>query len=192
MHLSMVYELISKPCTSWVSVSLPMFAKSHAWLSSWAAKPGVCFTNVSRALQDILLKFVYCRNRSSYENVKLKLCTCAQSIGHTYKVSVWNSHHKCEFQYCVFFARLFWRARETLVKQPPDNWPSQLTKDCQPSDCTEEHYVSLPGMEHMPVELRKIYGYSYIWHNTERWQIGWSILLFIFISELIFDSLFDV
>ena len=102
MHLSMVYELISKPCTSWVSVSLPMFAKSHAWLSSWAAKPGVCFTNVSRALQDILLKFVYCRNRSSYENFKLKLCTCAQSIGHTYKVSVWNSHHQCEFQYCVF------------------------------------------------------------------------------------------
>ena len=35
------------------------------------------------------------------------------------------------------------------------NWPSQLTKDCQPSDCTEEHYVSLPGMEHMSVELRK-------------------------------------
>ena len=41
---------------------------------------GVCFTNVSRALQDILLKFVYCINRSSYENFKLKLCTCAQSI----------------------------------------------------------------------------------------------------------------
>ena len=36
-----------------------------------------------------------------------------------------------------------------------DNSPSQLTKDCQPSDCTEEHYVSLPGMEHMSVELRK-------------------------------------
>ena len=33
--------------------------------------------------------------------------------------------------------------------------PSQLTKDCQPSECTEEHYVSLPGMEHMSVELRK-------------------------------------
>ena len=38
-----------------------------------------CFTNVSRALQDILSKFVYCRNRTSYENFKLKLCTCAQS-----------------------------------------------------------------------------------------------------------------
>ena len=51
----------------------------HDWAAE-AAKPGVCFTNISRALQDILLKFVYCRNRSSYENFKLKLCTCAQSM----------------------------------------------------------------------------------------------------------------
>ena len=42
----------------------------------WA---GGCFTNVSRALQDILSKVVYCRNRTSYENFKLTLCTCAQS-----------------------------------------------------------------------------------------------------------------
>ena len=41
--------------------------------------PGGCFTNVSRALQDFLSKFAYCRNRTSYENFKLKLCTCAQS-----------------------------------------------------------------------------------------------------------------
>ena len=38
----------------------------------------------------------------------------------------------------------------------------------------------------------KIYGYSYIWHITEHCQIGWSILLFIFISELIFDCPFHV
>ena len=30
-------------------------------------------------LQNILSKFVYCRNHTSYENFKLKLCTCAQS-----------------------------------------------------------------------------------------------------------------
>ena len=42
----------------------------HDWAAG-PAKPGVCFTNVSRALQDTLLKFVYCRNRSSYENFKL-------------------------------------------------------------------------------------------------------------------------
>ena len=72
------------------------------------------------------------------------------------------------FPVLCIFARLFWWARETLVKQPSDNWPSQLTKDCQPSDCTEEHYVSLPGMEHMSVELRKnIWLFIYMaWHWT--------------------------
>ena len=35
------------------------------------------FTNVSRALKNILSKFVYCKNRTSYENFKLKLGTCA-------------------------------------------------------------------------------------------------------------------
>ena len=40
---------------------------------------GGCFTNISWALQNILSKFVYRRNRTSYENFKLKLCTCAQS-----------------------------------------------------------------------------------------------------------------
>ena len=41
--------------------------------------PGGCFTKVSRALQDILSKFVYYRNRTFDENFKLKLCTWAQS-----------------------------------------------------------------------------------------------------------------
>ena len=40
---------------------------------------GGCFTKVSRALQDILSKFVYYRNRTFDENFKLKLCTWAQS-----------------------------------------------------------------------------------------------------------------
>ena len=76
MYLSMVNELINKPCTSWVSVSLQS---------------------------------------------PMSPCMTGQ------------------------------------LGQPthPASWPSQLTKDCQPSECTEEHYVSLPGMEHMSVELRK-------------------------------------
>ena len=41
--------------------------------------PGGCFTKVSRALQDILSKFLYYRNRTFDENFKLKLCTWAQS-----------------------------------------------------------------------------------------------------------------
>ena len=37
---------------------------------------------VSRALQDIISKFVYCKNHTSYENFKLKLstCMCTQSM----------------------------------------------------------------------------------------------------------------
>ena len=41
--------------------------------------PGGHCTNVSRALQNILSKFVYCRNSACDHNFKLKLCTCAQS-----------------------------------------------------------------------------------------------------------------
>ena len=55
------------------------FTKMHLKISSAKRWPGGCFTNVSWALQDIISKFVYCRNRTSYENFKLKLCTCAQS-----------------------------------------------------------------------------------------------------------------
>ena len=39
-----------------------------------------CYTNVSWALQNILSKFVYCRNRTSCEYFKLKLDMCAQSM----------------------------------------------------------------------------------------------------------------
>ena len=41
--------------------------------------PGGCFTIVSRALQNILSKFVCCRNSTCDENFELKLCACAQS-----------------------------------------------------------------------------------------------------------------
>ena len=52
-----------------------------AWINGWVnnREAGGCFTNVSRALKNNLSKFVYCRNRTSYENFILKLCTCAQS-----------------------------------------------------------------------------------------------------------------
>ena len=58
--------------------------ETHQWEanidSDYGLVPsGGCFTNVLWALQNILLKFVYCRNRTSYENFKLKPCLCAQS-----------------------------------------------------------------------------------------------------------------
>ena len=53
------------------SISLPLLTK-------WCKEPGGCFTNISRALHDILSKFVYCGNSTWYANFKLKLGTCAQ------------------------------------------------------------------------------------------------------------------
>ena len=42
---------------------------------------GGCFTKVLRALQNVLSKFVYCKNLTFYENFKLKLCMCAHALG---------------------------------------------------------------------------------------------------------------
>ena len=45
-----------------------------------------------------------------------------------------------------------------LGKLRADNSPAgSLNINCQPLDCTVEHYISLPGMEQMSVELRKKY-----------------------------------
>ena len=79
-----------------------------------------CFTNVSRALQIILSKSVYCRNRTSYENFKLKLCTCAQNMA-------LGTHTTFQFEILtinVISGIVYFRdiildsAREKLVKQP--------------------------------------------------------------------------
>ena len=42
--------------------------------------PGGCFTNLSRALQDTLSKLVYCRNRTSYANFKLKFVRVSKAM----------------------------------------------------------------------------------------------------------------
>ena len=67
------------------------------------------------ALQNILSKFVYCKNRSSYENLKLKLCMCSQSMHIHFSLKF---SPKMWFLALSIFVRLFWRTRETLVKHP--------------------------------------------------------------------------
>ena len=65
-----------KPLPEPMMVSLPMqlcVTQPHS------VKSGGCFTNVSRTLQDTSLKMFFFRNRTSYENFKLKLCMCTQS-----------------------------------------------------------------------------------------------------------------
>ena len=66
--------------------------------------PGGCFINVSRALQNILSNFFVLQKshflwafQAETFFVCPKLC-----FGHTYKVSAWNSHHKCDYWHCIF------------------------------------------------------------------------------------------
>ena len=72
---------------------------------------GVVSLTFHKLSKTFFSKFMCCRSRT-YENFKLNLL-------HVYKVSAWNSDHKCDFHHCISFLRLFWRAHQTLVEQPP-------------------------------------------------------------------------
>ena len=61
------------------SYQIQNYLLPYGYLGPTGHDPGGRFTNVSQALQNILSKFVYCRNHTFYENFKLKLCMCAQS-----------------------------------------------------------------------------------------------------------------
>ena len=64
---------------------------------------------------------MYCRNRTSYENFKLKLCTRAQShaLGTRAKFQLGIPTINV-VSGIVYFREIIWRAHETLVKQPPE------------------------------------------------------------------------
>ena len=85
--------------------------------------PGGCFTNVLWALQNNLAKIYSVKNHIFSENFKLKLCTCAQSmaLGTRTKFQLEILIKRRFLQY-TNFEIIFWRARETLVKQPPGTW----------------------------------------------------------------------
>ena len=113
-HLVETSEIAAGGCI-WQG-NQPIFTK----IACHEVGPGGYFTNVSQALQIILLKFVYCRNRTSCENFKLELYTCTQShaLGTRTKFQLEIPTINL-ISGIVFFARLFWRGRKTLVKQPP-------------------------------------------------------------------------
>ena len=98
----------------------------HSSINSYLyiSRLGNCFTYILRALKDILLKLVYCRNRISNENFKLKPCMCAHDFG---------THTKFQLEILtmnvisgiVYFQKiLFWRATET---NPGDAYMDQWT-----------------------------------------------------------------
>ena len=70
-------------------------------------------------------------------------------LWHTYLLGLSEINHVCQVP-CKHAWLGSWGS-SSLITDPA----SSLKIDCQPSDCTEEHYASFPGMEHMPVELRK-------------------------------------
>ena len=80
---------------------------SATYLKMWG-----CFTNVSRALQNILYKFVYCKNRTYYESFTLKLCTCAQP-------HAFGTHTKFQLEILTINVSDFWHyifSRDYLVE----------------------------------------------------------------------------
>ena len=70
-----------------------------------------------------LSKIVYCRNRTFYENVKLKLCTCAQSMA-------LGTHTKFQFEILtmnvisgiVYFCKIILEGLWNVGKTPPVVW----------------------------------------------------------------------
>ena len=76
-HMSEACTLRNIKLTS-ISYCCPQVIMSHETPHpQQQAWPGGRFTNVSRALQNIISKFVSCKNRTFYGNVKLKLCMWA-------------------------------------------------------------------------------------------------------------------
>ena len=103
------------------SASLAFLRGIHRWPANSPHKgPGGCFTNVSRAPQNILAKIHNTRNHIYGENFNLKICTCAKSKALStrtkFQLEILITSAICAIHK---FRKNFWRARETLVKQPP-------------------------------------------------------------------------
>ena len=70
------------------------------WL---ALKTWGCFTNVLRVLRNILSKSYF-----SWEFQAENLHVCPMPyVGHTYRVSAWNSHNNWDFWHCIFLWHYF-------------------------------------------------------------------------------------
>ena len=79
-----------------------------------------CFTKVSRALQNVLLKFVYSRNHTSYGNFKLKFCMCAHShaMGTHTRFQLDNLTINV-ISAIVYFCKIILESSWNISKQPP-------------------------------------------------------------------------
>ena len=113
----------------------------------WCLPTALFFTNFSRALQNILSKFLYCRSRFSYENFKLQLilCVCRKlCFGHTPKVSAWNFTINV-ISGVAYFREIIWWAREMWNNPLAAPCAHQLERTCSPT----LHHMCSPTPEYM-------------------------------------------
>ena len=116
--------------------------------------PGGCFTKVSRALQDILSKFVYYRNRTSGEKFKLKICTWAQS-------KALGTRTKFQLKFLtinvisgiVYFREIILESSRNLSETTPRSWT--LSKPA--SQLIKYTYIYLVTDFHILVILESIF-----------------------------------
>ena len=96
----------------------PMYFNQHT-SDSLHIQSGCGFIKVSRAIENNLAKIYNSRNHMYGENLKLKLCTCGQSmaLGTRRTVSLEFSCEVRNLQY-TNLERIFGRAGEALVKHP--------------------------------------------------------------------------
>ena len=113
-NLWMLLEPIPVP-TTFIDLSTISSGAIMTWKNAFCITGG-CFTNVSRALQNNLAKIHNTRNHIYDENFKLKLETWLWA--HVQSFSLKFSSQVLFLQY-TNSERIFWRVRETLVKQPP-------------------------------------------------------------------------
>ena len=99
--------------------------------------PGGCFTNVSRAHQNIFSQNLCIAEivpLMRISNWNLHMCP-KQCFGHTYKISAWNYHHQC-VSGIVYFREIILESSRNVSETTPG--PQQAC-----------HWTNFPGIFHM-------------------------------------------
>ena len=78
---------------------------------------GFLTISFSPPFQTTVSKFVYCTNRTSYDNFKLKLCTCAHLAIMLISLA-WNYHHKSDFWHRMFSREYFGELAKRYLNIP--------------------------------------------------------------------------
>ena len=112
---------------------------------------GGCFTNVSRALQNNLAKINICRKSHLWWEFQ------AETL-HVCPKRVFSLKFSWEVRFLQYtnFERMFWRARETLVKQPPDPCNTTfVTTSTTPLTANQWPWQPKQNWRHFPSDIFK-------------------------------------